>query len=54
MVQAVVNKGGEVKACGTCINARGLADLAFIEGVEAGTMNQLAQWVVESDRVLTF
>ena len=54
MVQAVVKKGGEVKACGTCVNARGLADLTFIEGVEASTMSQLAQWVVESDRVLTF
>jgi uncharacterized protein involved in oxidation of intracellular sulfur len=54
MVQAVLKKGGEVKACGTCINARGLADLPLIEGVEASTMSQLAQWVVASDRVLTF
>jgi uncharacterized protein involved in oxidation of intracellular sulfur len=54
MVQAVLKKGGEVKACGTCINARGLADLPLIEGVEAGTMSLLAQWVVEADRVITF
>ena len=54
MVQAVVKKGGEVKACGTCINARGLADLQLIEGVEVSTMSRLAQWVVESYRVLTF
>ena len=54
MLKAVLNKGGEVKACGTCINARGLTDLPLIEGVEASTMNQLAQWVVDSDRVMTF
>ncbi len=54
MLRAVVSKGGEVKACGTCIQARGLTDLPLLEGVEVSTTSQLAQWVVEDDRVLTF
>jgi uncharacterized protein involved in oxidation of intracellular sulfur len=54
MLKAVANKGGEVKACGTCVEARGLEKLGLIEGVAVSTMSQLAQWVVDSDRVLTF
>ena len=54
MLKAVLAKGGEVKLCGSCAEARGLKDLALIEGAELSTMGQLAQWVVESDKVLTF
>jgi uncharacterized protein involved in oxidation of intracellular sulfur len=54
MLHAVIAKGGSVKACGTCLQARGLADLPLLEGVEASTMKQLAQWVVDSERVINF
>ncbi|MBA4383326.1 MAG: hypothetical protein C0410_01180 [Anaerolinea sp.] len=54
MLRSVVSKGGLVKACGTCAEARGLKDLTLIEGVEISTMSQLTQWTVESDKVLTF
>lgn len=54
MLKAVMGKQGEVRACGTCVEARGLEQVALIEGIEVGTMSQLAQWVVDSDKVLTF
>lgn len=54
MLKAVINKGGQVKACGTCSEARGIKGLALLEGVEISTMSQLTQWTVEADKVLTF
>lgn len=54
MLQSVIAKGGKVKACGSCSDARGVRDLNLIEEVELSTMSQLTQWVVESDRVITF
>jgi len=54
MLAAVIAKGGEVKACGTCIQARGLSQVPLVAGVEVSTMSQLAQWVVDADRVVTF
>ena len=54
MFKAILSKGGQVKSCGTCVEARGLKQLALVEGVEVSTMSQLAQWVVESGKVLTF
>ena len=54
MLKSVIAKGGEVKACGTCSEARGIKELALIEGVEISTMSQLTQWLVEADKVVTF
>lgn len=54
MLKSVIAKGGQVKACGTCSEARGLKELPLIEGAEVSTMSQLVQWTVESDRVVTF
>jgi uncharacterized protein involved in oxidation of intracellular sulfur len=54
MLKSVMNKGGQVKVCGTCSETRGVEGLKLIDGVEISTMKQLKDWVVESDRVLTF
>jgi uncharacterized protein involved in oxidation of intracellular sulfur len=54
LVGKFLGEGGEVKACTNCADARGITKLPLIEGVELSTMGQLARWVAESDRVLTF
>ena len=54
MLKAVISKGASVKACESCIEARGLRELTLIEGVQVGTMSELAGWVAESDKALTF
>jgi len=54
MLSEVVNGGAEVLLCKTCSTARGIAGHKLVEGARVGTMADLARWVVESDRVLTF
>jgi uncharacterized protein involved in oxidation of intracellular sulfur len=54
MLRAVINKGGQVKICGSCAEARGLKEITLIDGVEFSTMSQLTLWSVESDKVITF
>jgi uncharacterized protein involved in oxidation of intracellular sulfur len=54
MLKAVIGKGAPVKACESCIEARGLKELTLIEGAQVGTMSELAGWVAESDKALTF
>ncbi len=54
MLRSVISKGGLVKACGTCSEARGIKGLALIEGVEISTMSQLTNWSVDSDKVISF
>ncbi len=54
MLKSVIQKGGEVKACGSCMDARGVANLKLIDGVKRSNMKEFSQWVIECDRVLEF
>ena len=54
MLKSVLLKGGQVKICGTCADARGIKNLPLIEGAQISTMAELTAWTIESDKVLTF
>lgn len=54
MLKAVINRGGQIKACGSCAQARGITETALIDGIEISTLQQLTQWTVAADKVLTF
>lgn len=54
MMKYSINKGSKVKICGSCAEARGLKNVPLIEGAEISTMAELTQWVVDSDKVITF
>ena len=49
-----VLRAGEVGLCGTCMDARGLAESEMIEGAKRSTLAQLADWTAEADKVLVF
>lgn len=54
MLKSVLNKGGKVKSCGGCSEARGISELKLIDGVEISNMKEFSNWTVEADKVLTF
>ena len=54
MLKSVLAKGGTIKICGSCAEARGLKNAQLIEGTGISTMAELTNWVVDSDKVLTF
>mgnify|MGYP006289720809 CR=1 FL=1 len=54
MLKSVIQKGGKVKSCGGCSQARGIDKLPFIDGVELSNMKEFAEWTYMSDKVLTF
>ena len=54
MLSAVIFQKGQVKICGSCANARGMKDLKLVEGAEISNMPELGQWIVDSDKILTF
>jgi uncharacterized protein involved in oxidation of intracellular sulfur len=54
MLSDLIEIGTNVRACGTCLTARGLSKDDLIEGVEPGTMSGLAKWIKESRVVLSF
>jgi len=54
MIKVILAKGAKVKICGSCADARGLKNLQLIDGTEISTMAELTNWVVDSNKVITF
>lgn len=53
MVKMVV-ASGEVGLCATCLSARGIEDSELVPGALRKTLNDLAAWTAEADKVLVF
>lgn len=54
MLEILTAQGVPVKLCKTCTDGRGISTLPLIDGVEIGTLVELAQWTLVADKVLTF
>ncbi|WP_159518570.1 DsrE/DsrF/TusD sulfur relay family protein [Sunxiuqinia indica] len=54
MLKFSIAKGAKIKICGSCADARGLKTIQLIEGTEISTMAEFTNWVVDSDKILTF
>lgn len=55
MLKALIARGATVKACGTCMARCGIhRNQPYFEGAEKSTMPALADWVVNSDKVVSF
>lgn len=54
MLKSVVNRGGIIRACGGCMDARGLAEIKLIDGVERSNMKELTELILAADKVITY
>jgi len=54
MLRAVGAKGSAVGSCGTCLDARGIKDEMLAEGTRRSSLDELTEWTVWADKVITF
>jgi uncharacterized protein involved in oxidation of intracellular sulfur len=54
MLGMVLRAGAEVGVCGTCIDARGIAETDMVQSAHRSTMDELAEWTQWADKVLVF
>ncbi|MEX6431104.1 DsrE/DsrF/TusD sulfur relay family protein, partial [Ferrimicrobium acidiphilum] len=54
MLTTVIRHGGQIGCCGTCMDARGLADDLLVNGAHRSTLEEAADWTVMADKVVTF
>jgi len=54
MLVMVARKNAQIGVCGTCMDARGLAEADIVEGATRGTLAQLTEWTAWADKVLVF
>jgi len=55
MLKDLVARGVPVKVCGSCMARCGIhKNQPYFEGAEKSTMPALAEWVIDSEKVITF
>ncbi|MBU6462183.1 MAG: DsrE family protein [Bradyrhizobium sp.] len=54
MLKGVVAGKGQILLCGTCMDARGLADTEILTGARRSTMAELAAMTISAEKVLVF
>lgn len=54
MIGSVARHGAEVACCGTCLEARGIKDEMLTEGARRSSLDELAEWTLWADKVVTF
>jgi hypothetical protein len=54
MLRAVGGHGGDVGVCGTCMDARGIADTELTDTALRSSLEQLTDWAQWADRTLAF
>ena len=52
--QLGVRRGAEVGLCGTCMDARALHDEQLVEGARRSSLEELTDWTLWADKVVTF
>lgn len=54
MLQLPLHHGAAIGVCGTCMDARGIADSELAEGARRSSLGELADWTQWADRTLVF
>jgi len=55
MLKELIIKGAIVKVCGTCMVRCGIhKNYPYFDGAEKSTMPALAEWVIDSDKIISF
>jgi uncharacterized protein involved in oxidation of intracellular sulfur len=54
MLKILTSKGGQAGVCGTCMEARGVKPESLVPGAHRSSLEELAGWTEDADRVLVF
>ncbi len=54
MIEFAARHGAEVGCCGTCMDARGIADERLVNGARRSTLDEFTDWTMQADKVITF
>lgn len=54
MLGRILRSKAEVGVCGTCMDARGIADAELVDGTRRSTLAELTSWTQWADKVIAF
>ena len=54
LIAAAIRRGAQIGLCGTCMDARGLREEQLVEGVHRSTLEELTDWTIWADKIISF
>lgn len=54
MINAAAAKRAEIGCCGGCLEARGITAELLAEGARRSSLDELTEWTIWADKVITF
>ena len=54
LLRAIANSGAPIAACGTCLDARGIAAESLIGEIRRSSLDELVAWTEECEKVVNF
>ncbi|MBI1745949.1 MAG: DsrE family protein [Acidobacteria bacterium] len=54
MLKTLAIKGAKIGVCGSCMDARGLKAESLLESARRSSMEELAAWTQDADKILVF
>jgi uncharacterized protein involved in oxidation of intracellular sulfur len=54
MIGACARHGADIGCCGTCMDARGITEEMLAKGTRRSTLDELADWTLWAERVISF
>jgi uncharacterized protein involved in oxidation of intracellular sulfur len=54
MIESAARHGADVGCCGTCLDARGIPEELLTKGARRSTLDELTDWALWADTVITF
>lgn len=54
MLKTTASHGASIGVCGTCMDARGIADSELVEGTKRSSLDDLTGWTQWADKTLVF
>ena len=54
MLHSAIAKGTQVGCCGSCLDARGMTDDRITEGARRSSLEELTEWTVSAEKVISF
>jgi uncharacterized protein involved in oxidation of intracellular sulfur len=53
MITACASHGADIGCCGTCMDARGIAEGMLAKGARRSTLDELADWTLWAEKVVS-
>ena len=54
MIESAARHGAQIGCCVTCLDARGITDELLVKGAHRSSLQELTDWALWADQVLTF